>query len=166
MANSLTTRGTLVFGQKEYVVRVGSFRKGQMALRLEAKDAEQSYRQEPKRITYNMGNWSSFNLPMPKNCSFVDVVRHRNVETFLKQTGLAKPYVRNNEEVVRNDGNEWYPVYQFDPDMLSALDAAGYSNYSRTYDAARVLMEQRLYQQSQGVIPVSGGSIVEDPFQL
>ena len=49
MANSLTTRGTLAFGQKEYVVRVGSFRKGQMALRLEAKDAEQSYRQEPKR---------------------------------------------------------------------------------------------------------------------
>lgn len=166
MANGLTARGTLAYNNTAYLVRVDSFRKGEMSLRMEVKDSVESYRRDPKRITYNMGNWASFNYPMPKNCSFVDVVKNKGVEQFLQETGLAKPFIRNNEEVVRNNGNEWYPVYQFDERLLSALDPAGYGNYSRSYDAARHRMERRAFQSFMGTAPYEGGKIENDTMQL
>jgi len=167
MANGLTPNGLLAYNGTKYLVRVDSFKKGEMSLRLEVKDSVKSYEKVPRRVTYNMGNWADFNHIMPKNCSFVDIVSNRGAEEFLKGTGLAKPFVRNNEEVVRaNENGDWYPVYQFDEPMLWHLDPAGYGNYNRSYDAASQRMGQRTFQYVFNKGPYVGDDNRADDLQL
>lgn len=125
--------GVLQYNGDLYQVRVNSFLKSPMALRVEIKNTRLGI-SSIRRITYNQGNWAKFNLQMPKNCSFVDVGQLSDVEDFLQSTGLAKPMIVNGSEITRNINNIWFPLYKFDEDMIKRLDPKGYASYSKGYD--------------------------------
>lgn len=141
---------TIWYNGVEYFGRVGAYSQGLMALRLEVKSSEEykthgNANTKPIRVTYNMGNYAGLRTPMPKNCSFLNVGEFSEIEDFVKATGLAVPVLKNGEQRCRfNDmTNEWYPVYQFDPEKLKVIDDAGYARYSKSYD------KQAAYEASQ-----------------
>lgn len=144
-------RGSVWYAGQEYFAKVGAYSKGQMALRLEAKSSEafkpgaRAVDYPPIRVTWNMGNYIGRERPMPKNASFLNVPEFPGIEDFVLKTGLAKPVLKNGEQVVRCNkaNNEWYPAYQFDERALRALDNEGYERYSNSYDK-QAAEEERL----------------------
>lgn len=136
------TRRSVIYEGQEYFVRIGAYSKGQMALRFEAKNAEAfkpgvvQSSVKPIRVTWNLGNYIGRERPMPKNSSFLNTPEFPGIEDFVMSTGVAKPVLRNGEQVVRchRANNEWYPAYEFDERKLRILDPEGYERYSQSYD--------------------------------
>lgn len=136
------TRRSIIYEGQEYFVRIGAYSKGQMALRFEIKNAEAfkpgvvTSSVKPIRVTWNLGNYIGRERPMPKRCSFLNTPEFPGIEDLVMSTGIAKPVLRNGEQVVRQHraNNYYYPAFEFIESKLRILDPDGYERYSQSYD--------------------------------
>lgn len=116
----------LNYMEERWKVHVGSYMDNcNMAVIIECKDGDDV-------ITVNLGNDIGNGSQIQPFMAFLDTNNCPHIAEAIEAAGLAKPYIRFGQPVIKQSGYVSYPLYVFDEKVLREYNSKEVNDYVRS----------------------------------